>query len=73
MSENQKLTLLKFVAVSTAAYYLFHLSKSRGQSMSGRMNVAKIANLGAHLFPEEFRPHVRTVGTAVINRMLEHE
>ena len=70
MTEKQKLTLLKFVAVSAAAYYFFHLKKASGGSLSGQINAEKIANLGAHLFPPEYRPHVRTLGTSVIERML---
>ncbi|MCE5317779.1 MAG: hypothetical protein LLG04_10560 [Parachlamydia sp.] len=72
MSDNQKLTLLKFVAVAAAGYYLYHLNKVRGDQLNGQINTEKIANLGAQLFPAEYRPHVRELGTAVLDRMLRH-
>lgn len=72
MTEKQKLTLLKLFAVSAAGYYLYHLSKASGSTMQGQVNSARIANLGAQLFPHEYRPHVRELGAALIERMISN-
>ena len=72
MTEKQKLTLLKLLAVSAAGYYLYHLTKATGGTMQGRVNSERLAHLGAQLFPQEYRPHVKQFGTAVIDRMLSN-
>lgn len=69
MSEKQKLTFLKFIAVAAAGYYLYHLSKAQGSSLQGRINPEKIASLGASLFPQEYRPYVRQFGAEWLRRI----
>lgn len=71
MTQAQKLTLFKFVAVGAAAWYLYHLSKAQGQSMQGKINPEKIAGLGASLFPHEFRPYVQKFGAAWIRGQMQ--
>lgn len=72
MTDKQKLTLLKFVAVSAAGFYLYHLTKATGGTMQGKINSERLAGLGAQLFPHEYRPHVRELGAAFIDRMLSN-
>lgn len=70
MTQAQKLTALKFLAVAAAGYYLYHLSKAQGSSLQGRINPEKIAGLGAQLFPKEYRPYVQQLGSAFIKRSI---
>ncbi len=69
---RKQLTLLKFISVSVAAYYLYHLSKAQGQTMQGRLNTQKLANLGAQLFPESWRPEIRKHVPSLIDQMIHH-
>jgi hypothetical protein len=72
MTQNQKLILLKLLAVGAAGYYLYHARKAQGGTLSGHINTDKIANLGAQLFPAEYRGHAQEIGTVVLNRMFNN-
>lgn len=67
---HKQLTLLKFIAVAAAGYYLYHLNKAQGGTMQGKINPDKIAGLGASLLPKEYRPYATQLGAAFLRRSM---
>lgn len=71
MTDKQQLNALKFLAVATAAWYLYHKAKSQGQSLEGRINIDQIAGLGASLLPAEYRGRAKHYGSKIIKNLIE--
>lgn len=71
MTTKQKLDTLKFIAVCTAAWYLYHKTKAQGSSLQGQINASRIAGLGASLLPKEYQGKVKHYGTQIINKLIQ--
>lgn len=69
--KDKELTFYKLLAVSAALLFLYKYTKKTGGTMTGRYNPDNIANLASHLFPQEYRPHARSIGKVIINRMVQ--
>lgn len=77
MDNDRELSILKFIAVAAAAYYVWRISQKSGISMGQmpehmRPNPESLVDLTASLFPEAHRPKVRRAGTMILNKMMEN-
>lgn len=71
MKKDQNLLIFKIIAVSAALLYLYKSTKANGGTMAGKYNPEAFANLGAQLFPAEYRGHVRKYGTQALTKLIQ--
>lgn len=74
MSSNKELHVLKLLAVGTALFYLYKLSKAQGHTLGSnphtQVKTKNFVNLAAHLLPEEMRPKAREIGMGLMNQWM---
>ena len=68
---DKSLTVYKLLAVGAALLYLYKMTQKSGGSMAGKYSPESFAHLASQLVPQEYRPHAKQMGVAILNRIIQ--
>lgn len=74
MSSNKEIQFWKLLAVGTAMYYLYRVSKAQGVTLGSnphtQIKTKNFVNLASQFVPEELRPKAREIGMNLMTKLM---
>lgn len=74
--KDKELLMWKLIASGAALFYLYKVSKANGGTLKGnpmgvQIQSDNIVKLASQFLPNEIRPHAKTIGSKLMNRIMD--